>query len=87
MFFVVSHCLPLFFFILPNSTKGIAFVDFATVDQLNAAMSKVFSLGGRDLRIKVAEKRSRKPREDRGGGGGFGNSGGGFGGQKRSVMT
>ena len=74
---------------------GIAFVDFETVEQLTTAIDKSLSMAGRNLRTKVAEKKSRQPRDDRGGGGGgFGNSGGGFGndgggsgGQKRKVIN
>ena len=67
-----------YFFNFSTLITGFAFVDFETMDQLTAAMEKTLSMGGRDLRTRIDEKRSRPPREDRGGG---------FGGQKRNVVN
>lgn len=65
---------------MTGRSKGIAFVEFATEEQAQAAVagSEQLELDGRKVVVNVA--RPPRPREDRGFGGGFrgGRGGGGF---------
>jgi cold-inducible RNA-binding protein len=63
--------------------RGFAFVEFSSSDEAQAAISKFdgSDLGGRNLRINMADDRPPRPAfGGGGGGGGFGGGGGGFGG-------
>ena len=58
------------------NSKGFAFVEMTTQAEAQKAISMLngFNLEDRELKVNLA-----KPREERSGGGGFGNRGGGFG--------
>ncbi len=58
-------------------SKGFAFVEMSSSDEAQKAINMLTGhmLGGRDLRVSIA-----RPREEGGGGGGYGNRGGGRGG-------
>ena len=58
-------------------SKGFAFVEMSSSDEAQKAISMLTGhmLGGRDLRVSIA-----RPREEGGGGGGYGNRGGNRGG-------
>ena len=58
-------------------SKGFAFVEMSSSDEAQKAINMLTGhmLGGRDLRVSIA-----RPRDEGGGGGGYGNRGGGRGG-------
>jgi RNA recognition motif-containing protein len=60
-----------------NRSKGFAFVEMSSDDEAQAAIDGLNGRdhGGRNLTVNEA-----KPREARGGGGGYGGGGGGYGG-------
>jgi cold-inducible RNA-binding protein len=65
---------------MTGRSRGFAFVEMATSEEANAAIQQLNGkeVGGRALKVNEA-----KPRENRGGGGGFrGNGGGGYGGNR-----
>ena len=59
-----------------GNSKGFAFVEMTTQAEAQKAISMLngFNLEDRELKVNLA-----KPREERSGGGGFGNRGGGYG--------
>src|SRR5438552_12556940 len=67
---------------MTGRSRGFAFVEMATSEEANAAIQQLNGkeVGGRALKVNEA-----KPRENRGGGGGFrgnGGGGGGYGGNR-----
>lgn len=68
---------------MSGRSKGIAFVEFATEEEAQAAIAGTqnLELDGRTVNVSVA--RPPRPREDRGFGGGDRRSSGGFGGGSR----
>jgi len=59
-----------------GNSKGFAFVEMTTQAEAQKAISMLngFNLEDRELKVNLA-----KPREERSGGGGYGNRGGGYG--------
>jgi RNA recognition motif-containing protein len=64
---------------MTGRSRGFAFVEMATSEEANAAIQQLNGkeVGGRALKVNEA-----KPRENRGGGGGFRGNGGGYGGNR-----
>lgn len=60
--------------------RGFGFVEMSTPEEAQAAIEGLDqqSVGGRNINVNIA-----KPRENRGGGGGYGGGGGGYGGGGR----